>query len=65
MTDDRIRRRRQISIDGAGIERRKSAIQAIVDQAPPLASQQAETLQHLSAGIRSAGIRDNGRTPPA
>ncbi|MEU8360483.1 hypothetical protein AB0C27_31190 [Nonomuraea sp. NPDC048882] len=35
MTDDRIRRRRQISIDGAGIERRKAAIQTIVDQVPP------------------------------
>ncbi|GAA1675827.1 hypothetical protein GCM10009733_086050 [Nonomuraea maheshkhaliensis] len=43
MTDDRIRRRRQISIDGAGIERRKAAIQTIVDQAPPQPRPHTET----------------------
>ncbi|WP_103963180.1 hypothetical protein [Nonomuraea solani] len=59
MTDDRNRRRRQISIDGAGIERRKSAIQAIVDQAPARTSQQAETLRPMSAGPQDV------KTPPA
>ncbi|MFC4116379.1 hypothetical protein [Nonomuraea zeae] len=35
MTDDKSRNRPRISIDGAGIERRRTAIQALVDQAPP------------------------------
>ncbi|GAA3613020.1 hypothetical protein GCM10022419_117560 [Nonomuraea rosea] len=35
VTDDKSRNRPRISIDGAGIERRRTAIQALVDQAPP------------------------------
>lgn len=37
--DDKSRGRRRISIDGAGIERRRTAIQALVDQAPPPAAE--------------------------
>ncbi|MEV5888846.1 hypothetical protein [Nonomuraea fuscirosea] len=54
MTDDRIRRRRQISIDGAGIERRKAAIQTIVDQVPPHPSPHAETPPQVSPAAQGA-----------
>ncbi|KAB8193997.1 hypothetical protein FH608_017515 [Nonomuraea phyllanthi] len=35
MADEKSRNRRRISIDGAGIERRRTAVQTIVDQVPP------------------------------
>ncbi|WP_433440871.1 hypothetical protein [Nonomuraea sp. CA-141351] len=34
MADEKSRSRRRISIDGAGIERRRTAIQTLIDQAP-------------------------------
>ncbi|MFC4011373.1 hypothetical protein ACFOY2_29380 [Nonomuraea purpurea] len=41
MADDKSRSRRRISIDGAGIERRRTAVQTLVDQAPPPADRVA------------------------
>ncbi|MFB9629248.1 hypothetical protein [Nonomuraea helvata] len=51
MADEKSRGRRRISIDGAGIERRRTAIQTLVDQAPqPRADQVAAPVPVAGAG---------------
>ncbi|MEV4111245.1 hypothetical protein [Nonomuraea sp. NPDC049695] len=51
MADDKSRGRRRISIDAAGIERRRTAIQTLVDQVPqPRADQVTAPVPVAGAG---------------
>ncbi|GGS62931.1 hypothetical protein ACFFV7_00675 [Nonomuraea spiralis] len=49
MTDDKSRNRRRISIDEAGLDRRRSAIQALMEQTPSPASEQAGVFAEANA----------------
>ncbi|MGW0807540.1 hypothetical protein [Nonomuraea sp. NPDC002799] len=53
MTDDKSRTRQRISMNDAGIERRRGAIEAIAGQAPPPKAEQ------------NAGLRRSFDTGPA
>ncbi|MEV0235589.1 hypothetical protein [Nonomuraea sp. NPDC050786] len=51
MANEKSRGRRRISIDGAGLERRRTAIQTLVDEAPqPGADQVAPPVSAVGAG---------------
>ncbi|MEU6712786.1 hypothetical protein ABZ897_15000 [Nonomuraea sp. NPDC046802] len=54
MADDKSRSRRRISIDGAGIERRRTAVQTLVDQAPPAADRVAAPSPIFTTGSGGA-----------
>ncbi|NUP61635.1 MAG: hypothetical protein HOW71_05595 [Nonomuraea sp.] len=57
MTDDKSRNRRRISIDEAGIEKRRSAIQALMEQPPSPAAEQA--------GVFADAVANAPAAPPA
>ncbi|MER6506289.1 hypothetical protein ABT158_05710 [Nonomuraea sp. NPDC001636] len=49
MTEDKSRNRRRISIDEVGLEKRRSAIQALMEQPPSPASEQAGVFAEANA----------------
>ncbi|MFI7689367.1 hypothetical protein ACIBQ6_09880 [Nonomuraea sp. NPDC049655] len=49
MTEDKSRNRRRISIDEVGLEKRRSAIQALMEQPPSPASEQVGVFAEANA----------------
>ncbi|MFI9591709.1 hypothetical protein [Nonomuraea sp. NPDC052265] len=60
MTDDKSRNRPRISIDEAGLEKRRSAIQALMEQPPPPACEQSAVFADAAANAPQAPRPDFG-----